>query len=56
MTASDRILTLLLVLFAGVGFVTVLVWAVTGLTRTVDKVTAKRQFRKMTAKMPEDLN
>ena len=55
MTASDRIL-LLLVLFAGVGFVTVLVWAVTGLTRTVDRVTAKRRFQKVTAKKDFDLN
>ena len=38
MTPADRALTALLILFAGVGFVTVLVWAVTGLTRLMDKV------------------
>ena len=56
MRDADRALTALLILFAGIGFATVLVWAVTGLTRTVDRVTARRQFRKMTAKKDFDLN
>ena len=53
---ADRILTLLLFLFSGIGFVTVLTWTVTALTRLVDKVTAKRRFEKVTAKKDFDLN